>query len=204
MPSRYEIRSNVSFGSSTFVSFLHFKKVGRAVLPSSVICSVTLSCHSSAIRKNARSAGGDSSFLSMFGCGGTAGRIIFPYMDLSSLLSRPGFAVERLNDQVDPLGVPTLDRLVIGTQHGPKPAPRIQVPLADRMHQAARPDDTPQHVAIDRDQREPRHRLVHARDPLGRGYRGANVVRRPAVVLDGRSYDIQRRTAQPGRPARPG
>ena len=80
---------------------------------------------------------------------------------------RRSSSVERGNDHRNALGVPSLDRLVIGAQGLAQPAPRKQVPVGNRMDEASRANHATEYVAVNRYQRNPAHRLVHAGDLPG-------------------------------------
>ena len=71
----------------------------------------------------------------------------------TALVPRPidSAAVQQLHDQVDPLRVPALHRLMVGADRGAQPAPTVEVPARHRMDQAAGADDPAQHVTILRD-----------------------------------------------------
>src|SRR5271166_5174066 len=74
------------------------------------------------------------------------------FLDIwSSTNSRP----QRLDDHPNSLCMPALNRLMIGSERCPQPPPRKQMPIGDRMHEAARTDDAAQHIAVQRDQRNP-------------------------------------------------
>ena len=91
--------------------------------------------------------------------------------------------IQRHDDQVDPLGMPPLYRLVVSTDRGAQATPGEQVPLGDRMDQAAGTDDASQHEAIEWDQRNPPHCLIHPGDLRGRRDRRPYALGGPAIVL---------------------
>ena len=111
--------------------------------------------------------------------------------------------IQRHDDQVDPLGMPPLYRLVVSTDRGAQATPGEQVPLGDRMDQAAGTDDASQHEAIEWDQRNPPHCLIHPGDLRGRRDRRPYALGGPAIVLDRGPRNLERRTAQLGGPTGP-